>query len=151
MPEMLLTTLLIYSDRSGFIPGKGTDINFRRLFTIQASSVSSQSSPRVNALLDLEKVFDSVEWIYLWTVLRRFGSQCISWLQYLYASPTATIRTRDVLSPAFNLLSRTRHGCPLSLVTVLFSFTIEPLAILLMPFIRVGGVVVGTLEEEISL
>lgn len=48
----------------GFMPGRGKDINIRRLFTHMARA--HPESVGVVASLDTEKAFDLVEWSYLW-------------------------------------------------------------------------------------
>lgn len=54
------------------MPGKGTDINLRRLYTVIAG-VETGGGSGVVACLDAEKAFDSVDWKYLWLVLQKFG------------------------------------------------------------------------------
>lgn len=70
------------------MPGKGTDINLRRLF-LNLSIPYDSPGTRVIASLDAEKAFDSVEWIYLWEVMRiyGFGPRYLHWLQLLYRAP----------------------------------------------------------------
>lgn len=63
---------VIHGDQTGFMPGKGTDINLRRLYT-NISHAGQMDSPGVVASLDPEKAFDSVEWEFLWQVLERFN------------------------------------------------------------------------------
>lgn len=52
--EVILT--LIHEDHSGFMPGKGTDINLRRLYTVLASGDGDCVEEMV-ASLDAEKAF----------------------------------------------------------------------------------------------
>lgn len=85
---------------------------------------------RIDASLDAKKAFDSVEWVYLWEISRRygFGTKHISWLQMLYRVPRAKIRTNDCLSKTFALHRCARQGCPPS--PSLFNLGLEPLVIL---------------------
>lgn len=52
-------------DQTGFMPGKGTDINIRCLF-LNFTIPHDNPGTRVIASLDAETAFDSVEWTYLW-------------------------------------------------------------------------------------
>lgn len=121
---------LIHVDQTEFMPGKGTDINLRRLF-LNMSTDHDNSGIRVIASLDAEKAFDSVAWGYLWETLGRFrfGTQFLHWLRLLYQSPTACIRTNGRILESFPLQCGTRQGCLLS--PYLFALTLEPLAILI--------------------
>lgn len=106
---------LVHGNQSGFMPGRGTDINLRRLYT-NLSHVSTDRSPGVVASLDAEKAFVSMEWRSLWKVLVKFefGPRFISWIQQIYKALTARVRTNGNLSPPFSLQRGTKQGCPLS-------------------------------------
>lgn len=70
---------LVHRDQTGFILGKGTDINICRLCT-NITFFSEGDAPGVVASLDSEKAFDSGEWEFLWQILQRFrfGPQFVS-------------------------------------------------------------------------
>lgn len=77
----LVILSLVHENQSGFLPGKGTDINIRRLYT-NTDNLRVSTSTGVVAFLDAEKAFDSVEWAFLWQVLGKFGfgPKCIYWI-----------------------------------------------------------------------
>lgn len=83
---------LVDINQTGFMPGKGTGINIRRLFLNTSIAHDNQGS-RVIASLDAEKAFDLVEWTYLWEVLRSFGfcPKFIHGIQLLYYAPRARV------------------------------------------------------------
>lgn len=131
------------------MPGKGTDINIRRLF-LNLSLTHDNAGSQVIASLDAEKAFDSIEWVYLWGVLQCFGPHFLRWIQLLYRAPKARVRTNDWTSDSFPLHRGTRQGCPLS--PSQFALALEPLAILVRESLEVQGMRVGTLEgKNISL
>lgn len=94
---------LIHGDQTGFMPGKGMDINLRRLLTV-VDRVGGNGS-EVVASIDAVKAFDSVEWDYLWMKLHKFGCGpvFISWLQLLYSNLTARVCINGMLSSPFPL------------------------------------------------
>uniref|UniRef100_A0A803JPQ3 Reverse transcriptase domain-containing protein n=1 Tax=Xenopus tropicalis TaxID=8364 RepID=A0A803JPQ3_XENTR len=141
---------LIHPDQSGFMPGRATDFNLRRLFTNLQLSHTNKGS-RVVASLDSEKAFDSVEWNYLWEVLHRFGlgTKFIQWVKLLYKSPVAKVRVNNFISPPFQLRRGTRQGCPLS--PILFALAIEPLAITIRECASIKGLQFANITEKVSL
>lgn len=129
---------LINSDQTGFISGRHSSSNTRKLFNILYSSPTD--SPELILSLDAEKAFDRVEWEYLFYVLNKFGlsSGFVEWIKLLYASPVASVNTNGIKSSLFNLHRGTRQGCPLS--PLLFALAVEPLAIWLRSENRFEGI-----------
>lgn len=111
----------------------------------------STTTPEIALLLDAEKAFDRAEWDYLFCTLHKFGfgPNFISWIQLLYSSPMARVRTNSLFSSYFPLLRGTRQGCPLS--PLLFALSIEPLAIKLRADSCIKGIFRGDQEHKISL
>lgn len=153
----LLTTRLqpllpsiIETDQTGFMANRATDVNLRRLFTNIHTQHLNEGS-RVVASLDIEKAFDTVEWPFLWEVLRRMGFPLlfIKWMKVLYRNPTSAIKLGGGLSWSFHLSRGTRQGCPLS--PALFAIVMEPLAEALRTSPHVKGLRVGWLEERVAL
>lgn len=129
---------LLALDQTGFVPGRHSFFNTRRLLNI--ISTPSSNTPEVIIVLDAEKVFNRVEWRFLFFILEKFGSNFnfISWIKMLYAFPTASVNTNNIHSPPFFLRRGTRQGCPLSLL--LFNLVIETLAIWLRSKINFRGI-----------
>ena len=140
---------LISTDQTGFMAGRNSSSNTRRLLNIIGSP--NPVLPEVVISLDAEKAFDRVEWEYLYYVLSKFGfsSDFIAWIRLLYESPTAHILTNGVRSPPFALRRGTRQGCPLS--PLLFALAIEPLAIWLREEGRVEGITRNDVTHKLSL
>ena len=140
---------LISTDQTGFMAGRNSSSNTRRLLNIIGSP--NPVTPEVVISLDAEKAFDRVEWKYLYCVLAKFGfgSDFIAGIRLLYDSPTAHILTNGLRSPPFALCRGTRQGCPLS--PLLFALAIEPLAIWLRGEGRVEGITRYDATHKLSL
>ena len=87
---------IISPDQTGFIRGRHSFTNLRRLFNILYNT-SSSITPEILISLDAEKAFDRVEWSYLFFTLQKcgFSDNFISWVRLLYTSPMASVRTNN--------------------------------------------------------
>ena len=129
---------VISADQTGFILGRHSFTNIRQLLNVIYSPVSSVV-PEVVIALDTEKVFDRVEWGYLFACLNKFGygPNFISQIKLLYTSPKASVITNGKRSKYFQLYRGTRQGCPIS--PLLFALVIEPLSITLKTIPSITG------------
>ena len=95
---------IISDDQTGFIKGRHSFSNIRRLANIMYLSDTSPH-PEVVISLDAEKAFDRIEWPYLFAVLKKFGfdNTFTSWIKLIYRSPSASIRTNYSRSDFFPL------------------------------------------------
>lgn len=141
---------LVHQDQTGFIPQKSTSINIRRLH-LNLQLPSDCHGSRAVCSLDAAKAFDSVEWPFLWAVLKKFGfgPAFVSWIRLFYTTPKARLMVNGQYSPSFALGRGTRQGCPMS--PILFALAIEPLAAMIRTSAAVRGFSRGTLEEKIAL
>lgn len=141
---------IISQDQTGFIKGRHSFINIRKLLNV-VHSPASESNPEVVISLDAEKAFDRVEWEYLFAVLDKFGfgSKFISWIRLLYHQPKAAVVTNKITSQYFSLSRGTRQGCPLS--PLLFVLAIEPLTSMLRSSQSINGIKRRGIEYKVSL
>uniref|UniRef100_A0A3B3HTW8 Reverse transcriptase domain-containing protein n=1 Tax=Oryzias latipes TaxID=8090 RepID=A0A3B3HTW8_ORYLA len=141
---------LIHPDQTGFIKGRHSSTNMRRLINLIDYTTTNNREATILSL-DAEKAFDRVNWKFLIATLNKFGfgKSFINWIKILYASPNARIRTNDQTSPSFNLQRGTRQGCPLS--PSLFALFIEPLAAAIRQSRDIEGIQTKNLEHKISL
>lgn len=141
---------LVHLEQLDFIPARSTALNIRRLFLNIQLPVDNPGNKTVFSL-DAAKAFDSVEWRYLWAVLRRFcvGKTFLPWVQLLYADPRARVRINGALSEAFPLFRGTRQGYPLS--PLLFTLALEPLAAKIRASPEVVRFRRGEREDKLSL
>lgn len=147
--EKLLPTL-INEDQTGFIKGRNSYNNMRRLLnTIQYFQHYSKSGVVIS--LDAEKAFDRIEWSYLFHTLNTFGlgTTFINWVKLLYRNPLSAVLTNGLCSPYFNVFRGTRQGCPLS--PLLFALAVEPLAEAVRKNSNIGGLKIANKEHKITL
>ena len=73
--------------------------------------------------LDFKKVFDTLEWIFMFTALKRynFGDNFMKWVKILYNSLLACIKNNGWISETFELQRVVRQGCPLSALLFIYS------------------------------
>uniref|UniRef100_A0A8C6UCR3 Reverse transcriptase domain-containing protein n=1 Tax=Neogobius melanostomus TaxID=47308 RepID=A0A8C6UCR3_9GOBI len=141
---------IVDTDQTGFIKGRNSYYNTRRLFNIIHFLNSTRMTGAVVSM-DAEKAFDRVEWEYMFEILRRFGfgQNFVNWIKLLYKAPTASVLTNGLLSPPIDLGRGTAQGSPLS--PLLFALAIEPLAMAIRQNPNVHGVKIGEKEHKILL
>lgn len=137
-------------DQTGFMSGKSTDTNLRRLFT-HLQLPGSEDGTRIIVPIDIEKAFDSIDWSYMLRVLEvmGFGSTFRRWIMLLYCNPRVAIRLGQDVSHFFSVGRGTRQGCPLS--PFLFALMMEPLEVALRMSSEVRAIRVGSIKEWLAL
>jgi hypothetical protein len=83
------------------------------------------------AFLDFKKAFDSLEWNFMFEVLKKynFGESFRKWVAILYNEPVSCIKNNGWISNIFKIERGIKQGCPLS--ALLFIISIEILAIVI--------------------
>lgn len=110
----------------------------RRCPSILHSNRSSDT-PEVLLSLDAKKAFEHIEWPYLFELLNRFGfgQSFLTWMNLIYCTPQAAVRTNFINSNFFLPQRGVRQGCCLS--PFLFNLDIEPLSELMKEFLLLSG------------
>lgn len=135
---------IINNDQTGFITGRNSCNNVRRLLNI----IQQKHLKGMVMSLDAEK---ALEWDFLFFTLKEFGldENFIDWVRLLYYNPMAAIITNGRCSPCFTLGRGTRQGCPLS--PLLFAIAIEPLVESIRTHPNIHGISVNQKQHRISL
>ena len=145
-----LLPILVKEDQTGFIKGRNSYNNIRRLLNIIQLSEQREVDGLVISL-DAEKAFDRVEWSYLFFTLDRFGlgDDFVKWVKVLYMEPMAAVLANGLRSTNFVVQRGSRQGCPLS--PLLFAVAVEPLAEAIRRDPIITGLNVGVKSHKISL
>ena len=145
-----IVSSIVDADQTGFIKGRNSYHNTRRLFHI-IHYLNTFKTPGAIVSMDAEKAFDRIEWEYMFDVMKRFGfgSGFLSWIRLLYKAPTASVLTNGLLSAPFKVTRGTAQGSPLS--PILFALAIEPLALAIRQNPDIQGVTLGSKQHKILL
>ena len=97
--------------------------------------------------LDFRKAFDTIEWDFLFNVLKRFGfkEQFITWIKVLYTDCKSCIYNNGHRSQLFNPSRGIRQGCPIS--ALLYILAAEVLAINIRNSENITGIGVNLVNE----
>lgn len=141
---------IIHPDQTGFIPGRFSFCNVRRLLNNIYANRAGDSRAAVLAL-DAAKAFDQIEWPFMFESLRRFGfgDSFIGWVKMLYLCPKSYILTNSDRSGPLGLHRGVRQGDPLS--PLLFDVALEPMAIGIRSHPGIRGIGVGGVESRLGL
>lgn len=103
--------------------------------------------PAVFYFIDVEKVFDQVEWPFLKKM--QFGPQFCSWIELIYSTQITAILLDGCNSPKIQLGKGFRQGCPL--FPLFLNIVIEVMAIAVTNQTMIKGISVAGTEHKLSL
>lgn len=123
---------LVGQEQNGFLPGRSAYDNIIAAQEIAHTSESnSPSLPRMILKIDIEKAFDTLEWIDVLATLRKmnFPDKWISWIQATLSSTSFSFIVNDQRSSWISSSHGVRQGDPLS--SLLFLLTSQTLTTIL--------------------
>ena len=124
--------------------------NIRLLFHI-INYANHEKIPRAVLLVDLHKALDSLNWSFIFAMLKcyGFGNSLIDWIRVLYKNPKCRVVSNNFLSPLFDVKKGVKQGDPLS--PTIFILCTECLAIVLRQSRQYKGITLNKQTFEISL
>ena len=118
---------IISPEQTRYVKDRFIGTNIRAILDI-VEEIEKSNNSGILLLLDFEKAFDSVEWHFILSVLKKFnfGSQFIRWIKVLYSNPICLTKNNGHFSIKLKIKRGIRQGCPIS--ALLFILIIEILA-----------------------
>jgi len=107
------------------------------------------NNPGIIVGLDLEKAFDSLEWLFMISTLKKFnfGDNFIRWIQIIYNKPCTIFKNNGWLTGEVHPTRGIRQGCPVS--ALLFILSVEILASRVRENENINGICVDKNEYKI--
>ena len=118
---------IISLDQQGYIKNRYIGYNIRQIQDVIDYAETLDIEGAI-LFLDFKKAFDTVEWEFMYNVLRKFGfkTDFINWVNILYKNISSSVINNGWQSNFFNISRGIRQGCPLS--ALLFIIIAEILA-----------------------
>lgn len=138
---------LIGSQQTAYIKGRFIGNNIRTVLdTLEYTRKFNMSG--LLLCLDFKKAFDSLEWPFMISVLRKFnfGDSFIKWIETLYEKPYAKVKVNGWLTEPIPQSRGIRQGCPAS--ALLFILCTEILAIAIIDNKDIKGINIPTSHHE---
>ncbi|GBG83976.1 hypothetical protein CBR_g37848 [Chara braunii] len=106
---------IVERDQGAFVQRRSIFLNI--LTAIESVEVLQvENRDMVVLLLDLEKAYDKVGWLFVLTTLRKmgFGEGFCRWVIAMYTAASSAVQVNEHLSEPFQLIQSLRQGCPLA-------------------------------------
>ncbi len=140
-------SIVISPDQVAYIKGRFIGTNVRLIQDV-FKLYNDRNMPGLFMFVDFKKAFDSVEWDFLFEVLRKFniGDNFQTWIKLLYIKPCASVKNNGFLSEEFSLYRGVRQGCPVS--ALLFILCMEVLACRIKQNDRISGLCLDSIRDH---
>ncbi|MCG7891056.1 MAG: reverse transcriptase family protein, partial [Candidatus Thiodiazotropha endolucinida] len=140
---------LIDKDQTGFLKGRYIGENTRLIYDVM-NYTEQNNIPGLLLLIDFEKAFDSVSWVFIQKVLKflNFGPEFCRWIETFYCKITSSVIQYGHMSEFFNIGRGCRQGDPLS--PYIFILCAEFLAVKIRQNKNISGIKIKDLEFKIS-
>ena len=140
---------LININQAGCLKGRYIGQNIRIVEDL-LDLTDEQYMPAILLQLDFEKAFDSIEWDFLFEVLKKFniGEFVIKIIKLCYTNIFSTVLNNGYSTAWFRLFRGVRQGCPLS--AALFIMCVEVLAEIIRANTGIKGVQLEGKELKLS-
>ena len=140
---------IISDTQKGFMKDRFMGENTRLLYDLM-HYLEENNKTGLLLLVDFEKAFDSIEWLFLKKALNsfNFGPSLCKWFETLYSSASSCVINNGHLSHFFNLERGCRQGDPLS--PYLFIIGVELLSLKLKRNPDIQGITINDDETLLS-
>ncbi|GJU82334.1 hypothetical protein Tco_1284699 [Tanacetum coccineum] len=128
--------ILVSPNQSAFVPGRRISDNILLTQELMHNYHLDRGSPRCAFKVDIQKAYDTVDWVFLKEVLHGFGfhNRMISWIMECVGSTSFSISINGVLHGYFKGKRGLRQGDPLS--PYLFTLVMEVLTLIIQRRVR---------------
>jgi exonuclease III len=140
---------LVSDDQTGFMSGRYMGDNLRLIYDTIAY-LDEQNLPGLLLNIDFEKAFDSLDWSFMFKVLRAFGfgEDICRWISTFYNNIKSAVIINGTISPWFSVNRGCRQGDPIS--PYLFIICVEVLGIMTRENAEIKGIVINQEEHKLS-
>ena len=138
---------LTNEDQAGFMSGRYIGDNLRLIYDVIAYS-KRKNLPGLLLNVDFEKAFDSVDWKFMFKVLKAFSfkKDICRWIETFYTNINSTVTVNGQPSKWFPICRGCRHGDPVSPYLVI----LEILGIMIRENKHIKGIFVNNVEHKLS-
>ena len=140
---------IISNDQKGFMAGRYLGENIRMIYDI-ISHTEREKLPGLLLLVDFEKAFDSISWVFISKVLDflNFGPIFRKWIDVFYSEICSCVSVNGTYSCWFDIERGVRQGDPLS--PYLYLICAEVLSCMLRESEQVKGININNVEFLLS-
>ena len=140
---------IISEDQTGFLQNRYIGDNLRLIYDL-IDYVNKQNMPGMLLNVEFEKAFDSLDWNFMFKVLKAFGfgESIIRWVHTFYTRIKSAVIVNGHTSSWFPIERGCRQGDPIS--PYLFILCVEILGIMIRENTDIKGIVIKDVEHKIT-